>query len=71
MQSKCGDGSRRPGWAMADFSELEERDGLRLSWNVWPNSRIEATKCVIPFAALYTPNKQLRGLQVRACRACF
>lgn len=50
---------------MADFSELEERDGLRLSWNVWPNSRIEATKCVIPFAALYTPNKQLRGLQVR------
>jgi len=51
---------------MADFSELEERDGLRLSWNVWPNSRIEATKCVIPFAALYTPNKQLRGLQARA-----
>lgn len=54
----------RPCGAMADFSELEERDGLRLSWNVWPNSRIEATKCVIPFAALYTPNKQLRGLQV-------
>ena len=49
---------------MADFAALEEQDGVRLSWNIWPNSRIEATKCVIPFASLYTPNKALPKLQV-------
>ncbi|EIE23773.1 COP-II coat subunit [Coccomyxa subellipsoidea C-169] len=49
---------------MADFVALEEQDGLRLSWNIWPNSRIEATKAVIPFASLYTPNKRKADLQV-------
>ncbi|KAK9905677.1 hypothetical protein WJX75_004485 [Coccomyxa subellipsoidea] len=49
---------------MADFVSLEEQDGLRLSWNIWPNSRIEATKAVIPFASLYTPNKRIANLQV-------
>jgi hypothetical protein len=38
---------------------------VRLSWNVWPNSRLEATKCVVPFGALYTPLKALANLQVR------
>lgn len=31
--------------------------GVRLSWNVWPSSRIEATRTVVPIAALYTPLK--------------
>lgn len=31
--------------------------GVRLSWNVWPSSRIEATRNVVPIAALYTPLK--------------
>jgi hypothetical protein len=46
------------------FTELEETDGIRLSWNVWPNSRIEATKAVIPFGALYTPLKPLPNMVV-------
>jgi protein transport protein SEC23 len=46
------------------FIELEETDGIRLSWNVWPNSRIEATKAVIPFGALYTPLKPLPNMVV-------
>lgn len=50
---------------MGDFSELEELDGVRMPWNIWPSSRVEALKCVIPFAALYTPNKPLQHLQVR------
>ena len=50
------------------IQELEERDGVRLTWNVWPNSRIEATKCVIPFASLYTPCKKVQNLMVR-CQA--
>jgi len=36
-----------------------------MPWNIWPSSRVEALKCVIPFSALYTPNKPLQHLQVR------
>ena len=50
---------------MADFNELEAVDGLRMTWNVWPNSKIEAAKCTIPFGALYTPTKALANLMVR------
>ncbi|KAF5389531.1 hypothetical protein D9757_004207 [Collybiopsis confluens] len=42
---------------MLDFEDVEERDGVRLSWNVWPSSRIEATRTVVPISALYTPLK--------------
>lgn len=47
-----------------DFAALEEVDGIRMTWNVWPNSKLEATKCVIPFATLYTPNRRLPGMPV-------
>jgi len=36
----------------------EDRDGVRLSWNVWPSSRLEATRMVVPLASLYTPLKE-------------
>jgi len=36
----------------------EDRDGIRLSWNVWPSSRLEATRMIVPLAALYTPLKE-------------
>ena len=49
---------------MGDFGELEELDGIRMPWNIWPSSRVEALKCVIPFSALYTPNKRIQHLQV-------
>ena len=39
-----------------DFiTQNEIRDGVRLSWNIWPTSRIEATRMVVPLACLYTP----------------
>ncbi|KAH9973826.1 hypothetical protein BGW80DRAFT_1437143 [Lactifluus volemus] len=41
-----------------NFEDVEERDGVRLSWNVWPSSRIEANRTVVPIAALYIPLKQ-------------
>ena len=46
-----------------------------MSWNVWPHSRLEAAKCVIPFATLYSPTKQTQQLQVVEydpvpCKAC-
>ena len=31
--------------------------GVTLSWNVWPSSRIKATRTVDPISALYTPLK--------------
>uniref|UniRef100_A0A8C8IDL2 Protein transport protein SEC23 n=1 Tax=Oncorhynchus tshawytscha TaxID=74940 RepID=A0A8C8IDL2_ONCTS len=47
---------------MATFPEFiaqnEERDGVRFSWNVWPSSRLEATRMVVPVASLFTPLKE-------------
>ncbi|KAJ3382722.1 GTPase-activating protein S23, partial [Lobulomyces angularis] len=40
------------------FEEIEDRDGVRLSWNVWPSSRIEATRMVVPIGCLYSPLKE-------------
>jgi len=41
-----------------DFDSEEERDGIRWSWNVWPSSRLEATRLVVPLGCLYTPMKE-------------
>lgn len=46
------------------FGELEQTDAIRLSWNVWPSNRIEATKAVIPLGALYTPVKHMPHMTV-------
>ncbi|KAK9898719.1 hypothetical protein P389DRAFT_141717 [Cystobasidium minutum MCA 4210] len=45
-----------------DPDEEEDKNGVRLSWNVWPSSRIEATRIVVPIAALYTPLKAREDL---------
>lgn len=60
---------------MADFSAYEMADAVRLSFNVWPNSKLEATKCVVPFGVLYTPLKPLPQMPVLPydpvrCRSC-
>lgn len=51
-----------PRFEMATFQEFisqnEDQDGVRLSWNVWPSSRLEATRLVVPLACLYTPLKE-------------
>eukprot|EP00124_Ichthyophonus_hoferi_P003697 Ihof_evm1s338 gene=Ihof_evmTU1s338 len=39
------------------IEEQEDRDGVRFSWNVWPSSRLEATRLVVPIGCLYTPLK--------------
>lgn len=38
-----------------DFNELEGMEGVRLVWNAWPSSRIEATRLVVPFGVMCTP----------------
>ncbi|KAK1170944.1 protein transport protein Sec23A [Acipenser oxyrinchus oxyrinchus] len=47
---------------MATYQEFiqqnEDRDGVRFSWNVWPSSRLEATRMVVPLSCLFTPMKE-------------
>lgn len=45
----------------AFIEQNEERDGVRLSWNVWPASRLEATRLVVPVGCLYQPLKERPG----------
>ncbi|XP_065169171.1 protein transport protein Sec23A isoform X1 [Atheta coriaria] len=53
---------------MATFDEYiqqnEDRDGVRLTWNAWPSSRIEATRLVVPLGCLYQPLKERPDLPV-------
>ena len=49
---------------MSDFHEVEASDGVRWSWNVWPSSRLEATRMVVPLGCLYTPLKPIENLPV-------
>ncbi|KAI9885222.1 MAG: hypothetical protein M1823_002994 [Watsoniomyces obsoletus] len=56
------------------WSEIEDRDGVRLSWNTFPSTRMEASRLVVPIGALYTPLKErpeLPWLQYEpvACKA--
>lgn len=42
-----------------DFiQQQEDRDGVRFSWNVWPSSRIDSTRLVVPIGTLFTPLKE-------------
>lgn len=51
---------------MATYEEYiqqnEDRDGIRFTWNVWPSSRIEATRLVVPLGCLYQPIKERTDL---------
>ncbi|KAK4687278.1 protein transport protein SEC23, partial [Tremellales sp. Uapishka_1] len=46
----------------SNFEDVEDRDGVRFSWNAWPSSRLEATRTVVPISALYTPLKERADL---------
>lgn len=35
-----------------DLYGPEQRDGVRFSWNVWPATRLEATRIVVPLGCL-------------------
>ena len=40
------------------IDNAEDVDGVRFNWNVWPVSRVEATKIVLPLGCLFTPLKE-------------
>mmetsp|Transcript_13493 Transcript_13493/g.13562 ORF Transcript_13493/g.13562 Transcript_13493/m.13562 type:complete len:771 (+) Transcript_13493:121-2433(+) len=45
-----------------DFHTPEQRDGIRFSWNVWPSSRLEATRIVVPLGCMYSPLKRIENM---------
>lgn len=47
-----------------NFEEQEDTDGIRLSWNYLPGSKVEATRSVVPVSALYTPLREKADLRV-------
>lgn len=60
--------------AEMDFEAAEEIDGVRFSWNCLPNTKIEASRTVVPISSLYTPLRDKPDLSVLqydpvACRA--
>jgi protein transport protein SEC23 len=44
------------------IAQNEERDGVRFTWNVWPSTRLEATRLVVPLGCLFTPLKERSDL---------
>lgn len=45
-----------------DFTAKEVSDGVRFSWNYWPNTKTMQDRVVIPVASLYTPLKEIENL---------
>jgi hypothetical protein len=43
------------------IQQNEDRDGVRFTWNVWPSSRLETTRLVVPLGCLYQPLKERPG----------
>jgi protein transport protein SEC23 len=44
-----------------DFHQREAQDGLRFSWNYWPNTKIGATRISMPIGCLFTPLKEIEA----------
>ncbi|KAL5724569.1 Protein transport protein S23 C [Ranunculus cassubicifolius] len=60
---------------MSEFIDQESQDGVRMPWNIFPGVKQEATSCVVPVSAIYTPLKPFPNLQVvpyspLRCRTC-
>ena len=58
-----------------DFTDFEDRNGLRFSFNVLPTNRVDANSCCFPLGALYTPLKQISDFSTLqyepvACKHC-
>ncbi|CCD26928.1 GTPase-activating protein SEC23 NDAI_0J00360 [Naumovozyma dairenensis CBS 421] len=47
-----------------DFETNEDINGIRFSWNVFPNNKADATKNVVPVGCLYTPLKEREDLPI-------
>ncbi|CAN6462657.1 unnamed protein product [Victoria cruziana] len=60
---------------MAEMADPDGPDGVRMTWNSWPHSKVEASKCVIPIACVYSPIRPSPDLFVLPysplrCKSC-
>ena len=60
---------------MSEFLDLETQDAIRMTWNVIPGTKQDATNCVVPVSAIYTPLKPNPSIPVLPyaplrCRMC-
>ena len=58
-----------------DFYSREQQDGIRFSWNYWPNTKLTQTRIVVPVGAIYSPMKEIEELplveyQPVMCKQC-
>jgi len=49
---------------MMDVRSQESINGTRMSWNIWPSTRLDATRIIVPLGCLYTPLARTEGLQL-------
>eukprot|EP00608_Synchroma_pusillum_P007277 CAMPEP_0198442846 /NCGR_PEP_ID=MMETSP1452-20131203/68304_1 /TAXON_ID=1181717 /ORGANISM="Synchroma pusillum, Strain CCMP3072" /LENGTH=207 /DNA_ID=CAMNT_0044163473 /DNA_START=1 /DNA_END=621 /DNA_ORIENTATION=- len=47
------------GW---DFHAMEARDGLRASFGVWPATKLESTRAVVPLGVMLNPLKAIANM---------
>jgi len=47
-----------------DAQALENINGTRMAWNIWPCTRLDATRIIVPLGCLYTPLKPTENLQL-------
>ncbi|GAB2295665.1 Protein transport protein S23 E [Dionaea muscipula] len=57
-------------------ADPEGIDGVRMTWNVWPRTKVEASKCVIPIAASISPIRPHSAIPTLPyaplrCKTCF
>lgn len=45
-----------------DVHAQEAQNGTRMSWNIWPCTRLDATRIIVPLGCLYTPLKATDNL---------
>lgn len=46
-----------PSTAPATAADPDGPDSVRLTWNTWPRSKVEASRCVVPLAATISPTR--------------
>ncbi|CCE64827.1 hypothetical protein TPHA_0I03260 [Tetrapisispora phaffii CBS 4417] len=58
LHTHCVRRSETAAHTSMDFETNEDINGIRFSWNVFPNDKIDSAKNVVPLGCMYTPLKE-------------
>ena len=61
--------------SLKDIYKTEDENGIRFSWNIWPNNNANERKLCVPIGCLYTPMKEIKDLPILGyyalkCESC-